>query len=442
MSKLSLSMCFASCGLILAAASLPVWAVDVVSSSGGGPTAATLALDVVNSTSGVTYVSGSAGFTINATGSPSSNLLAIGSFTNGITASGTLLPADNQNAGGTAAYSGGIGTDTGVVLCTGLVRDADASPPSPTGRGVGVEGPNNGTGGVNAGEIGSALGTPDDQDFINETGLPSGGDATVLEFDVQTTAPAYLRCSFVFGSDEHPDFITESFNDSFALFIDGENVATITKNSVVSPFSLQEVESCPALFRENDVAPAPAALVGSPHSISGASLYDVEFGGFTVVLTRETTKVLAPGTYTVKIVVQDVSDTNVDAGLFIPTSTLKAYTFIDADFNLDGKIDAADAGIWTANFGMTNPCFTDGDANGDGSVDAADFGIMSGVWGQTGGNVDYQSDFNRSGSVDGADFLIWQQYSGLTQCASRFEGDADGDGDVDGDDYNIWQAGQ
>jgi hypothetical protein len=93
----------------------PVVAITVSSSAEvGGPNAAALVGILVDATSAYTVVSGSQNTTINASGSPASNLRALGSFTNGITASGTLLPAANQNANGTAQYAGGIDINAGI----------------------------------------------------------------------------------------------------------------------------------------------------------------------------------------------------------------------------------------------------------------------------------------------------------------------------------------
>lgn len=418
----------------------PACGVDILrSSQPGGPSAQTLANSIVNTGTGVVLVAGSANFTINAFGNPSSDLRAIGAFSNGLTPPGTLLPVENQNAAGNAQYTGGVGAGSGACLCTGFLSDSETS--SPLGRGVGVEGPNNGIGpgGFNPGEIGQNVGTPVDSDFAAATGLPGGGDAAVLQFQVEMTLPGFLSNQAVFGSDEYPVYIEQPFNDSFAILINGENVATLIKQGSVLPFSLQDVQLCSQLFKENDVAPAPPELVGSLHAIPGAPLYDVEFGGFTTPLTFETCDVLAPGTYTIKIVVQDVSDTNVDAGLFIPANSLKLYSFLQADFNLNGQVSGDDFLIWQRNTSATDATFTQGDANGDGLVNGTDLNILFAHWGQTGGKRNYCADFDRDNDVDGDDFLTWQRHVGMTECASRAEGDADGDGDVDGDDLAIWE---
>jgi hypothetical protein len=193
------------------------------------------------------------------------------------------------------------------------------------------------------------------------------------------------------------------------------------------------------LFIENNVAPAPTQLNSSSHAIPGASLYDIEFGGFTKLLTRETSTALAPGVYSVKIVVQDVQDRRVDAAVFIEEDSLKLFAFKFCDLNRDGVVNTADKNIIDTNFGDPDPTYWDGDVNQDGEIDAADSVMWTTFNGQT-GNADLSADFNRDGCVDNDDRQIVELYHCLPHCASRFEGDADGDGDVDENDDGIYTA--
>jgi len=58
---------------------------------------------------------------------------------------------------------------------------------------------------------------------------------------------------------------------------------------------------------------------------------------------------------------------------------------LDGDLNIDGFVDASDAGVMFANWGPTTLGYFDGNLNGDAFVDAADAGIMFANWtGDTG----------------------------------------------------------
>ena len=269
------------------------------------------------------------------------------------------------------------------------------------------------------------------------TGDPGGGDACVLSFDVTISSPGFLRFSFVFGSDEAPFFLSQPFNDSFAVLIDGQNAADIVANGIAEPFTLQDVAECPQIYLKNNVAPAPPALVGSQHGTPGAPLYDIEFGGFTKKLTREIALPVAPGVHTIKVVIQDVADRRLDWALFIAENSLKLFPLHPGDYNGDGLVDTSDYQVWNSHWGMTPATYYDGDGNGDCVVNAADYTVWRDHLGQT-GNKDFCSDFNRDGNVNMADVGILATYYNLLEhCASRFEGDADGDGDVDDCDLDI-----
>ncbi|MEQ8211679.1 MAG: choice-of-anchor L domain-containing protein [Lacipirellulaceae bacterium] len=465
---------FAATTFVLFASALKANAIDITPSSGVGPTPQQLAENIADTSGGVLVVASSAVTTINnpaqgnpnnpGQGNPSSDDRAMGTFVNGITAAGTPLP--NTNGGPSETYAGGIDIDTGVCLCTGLVSDSLAT--AGPNLGFGMEGPNNGdgegvignqpnlenhTGEVSTSLFASAFVDQDFEDLAFPLANPGGGDPTVLQFDVEIVQPGFLRISFVFGSDEYPYYVNPefAFNDSVAIIVDGVNIATTIVNGVDSPFDLFEISACPELFVNNDTAPSPAILtqayvdpVEGPlpnlHAIPSADNYNIELGGFTRKLTRETCHVLPPGTYTVKIVVQDVVDQRVDAAVFLEENSLKLYDFLAADFDLDGDVDGDDLSILLFNFNNSppNPKFTDGDANGDGAIDGDDLDIVLANFNQTGGNKLFCADFNRDGTVDGDDFLIWQDNNGLAQCASRAEGDADDDGDVDANDLAIY----
>lgn len=168
--------------------------------------------------------------------------------------------------------------------------------------------------------------------------------------------------------------------------------------------------------------------------------YDHEFGGFSVPIIKES-QLLNCGTHTIKLVIQDVSDSVVDSALFIESHSLQTFPFCKGDFNLDGHVDSADYVIWRNNAYhiMTGAKVTDGDGDGDGDVDSADYIVWRANYGCV-GNGEFSADFNRDGKVDSADYVIWRDNEGLADCADRFLGDADGDGDVDQDDYNIWRS--
>jgi hypothetical protein len=448
--------------------------LSVSESEGGGPSTDDLVNSIVDPNSDYTLVAGSVSRAINtASGSYTSSLRAIGEFSGGSTPEGTLMPAANQNANGDAEYSGGIGMSSGVILCTGAGSDSDIAGQSlGPERGVGAEGPNNGALGANPGEVGvTVLGEEIiDQDFnqhvFNGATPALSGDPTVLQFKITLQSPGYLRLTCIFASDEYPHWTTE-FNDSFAVLIKKDACATTPFNNIAvlkspqnpnpEPFTLAKVVACQApTFRQNQLAPSPSVFVGPPpaeaskHAIDdtpGAApfeydtsvpYFDHEYGGFTRALTFETRTALSVGTYTVKLVIHDVGDANVDSALFIGPESLKLLAMNPADYDGDGCVTTSDYVVFSKNFGKSPANFFDGDGDGDCLVSSNDYMLFLQHFGE-GGNARYPADFNADGCVDTADYVVWAKWNGLLdECATRFEGDADADGDVDQADHTKW----
>jgi hypothetical protein len=295
--------------------------------------------------------------------------------------------------------------------------------------------------------------TYSDDDFrAVHSALPAGGDPAVLQFDVVLNSPGFLCVRFAFGSDEYPAWFSD-FNDTIVILVKGpctpaespgENLATVVENGVTENFSLSELEDCEQLFLKNQMS--PSALNQFPSSLhkimdppAYETYYDHEFGGFSKVLTRETSTALAPGRYTVKFVIEDIGgDRRVDSALFIPVDGVKLFALAQGDYNGDGCVDSTDYLVWRANFGRMPATFLQGDGNGDCTVDAADYVIWNANQGNS-GNGHFAADFNRDGCVDQLDRNIWLAHFGMTHCASRYEGEANGDGAEDAADHVVWK---
>ncbi len=388
---------------------------------------------------------------------------SIGLFTGGVTAAGTFLPYDNQPDPGnpTITYAGGVGIADGIVLCTGQLEGNTRT----DGYGEGIQGPNNGDPieSGNLGEVSYDTGTAGDDDFFAEIGQ-TGYNACALEFDVDVSSPGFFKITAVFGSDEY-DAWEATWNDSLVVRViprtlpssstplaaDPQNILLfrelVDDVTTFKPLAIFELADCAKLFLKNEVASVPSAPLSSDHANGGSGRYDHEFGGFSIPLTRQSgdrgpdlPEPCQPGRYTIKIVIQDVSDEAVDAAAFIKANSFKFVPVLAADFNLDGVVNVSDFNVYNGHKFTSSDKFTEGDANGDGSIDTSDFNIWNSNYPSSGGYVYQPADFNDDGVVDVPDWNIWNKYKTTTKCASRFEGDADGDGDVDDDDEDIWDA--
>jgi hypothetical protein len=223
---------------------------------------------------------------------------------NEILGSGITVIAGSENYIGAADQSGifsdglssGLDFDSGIIMTSG---DANLAP-----------GPNTSDG------AGASLGTAGDAD-LNALIPQSTNDAAVLEFEFQFgdgSTGGDLFFEFLFASDEYNEFVNSSFNDVFALFVDGVNVALAPDGQAVSinnvncgnPF-VGAGPNC-ASFNNND----PTNGVPTP--------FDIEYDGFTNAFTAEALG-LGAGTHTMKFAIADAGDTILDSAVFIKTGS-------------------------------------------------------------------------------------------------------------------------
>lgn len=217
------------------------------------------------------------------TQSTDANALADSLLGAGITRVGnaTLVGAAGQ-AGSFTGGASSVGLATGVVLSSGNVADV-----SGTNLSEGDTTDYNGAGDAQL----DAIVTP------NTT-----NDASSLSFSFQFgdgSTGGDLFFSFVFGSDEYLEFVGTSFNDVFAFFVDGVNVALINGD----PISVNNVNntSNSAFYRDN---PANSGNI------------DVRLDGLTTVFTISVLN-LAAGAHTIKFAIADTSDFILDSAIFI-----------------------------------------------------------------------------------------------------------------------------
>ena len=213
------------------------------------------------------------------------NILGSGITISNVTYTGASVASGTFTGG----VSSGIGIESGITLTSG-----DASQ---------AVGPNisdfSGVSNLLAGDA--------DLDALISQ---STNDATVLEFDFETTE-GDLFFNFVFASEEYNEYVNAGFNDIFAFFLDGVNIALIPGTS--TPVSVDNVNggnpfgtgaSNPSLYNNNDPDdPGPPS-------------FDIEYDGFTNVFTASAVGI-GPGTHHIKLAIADIGDYLLDSAVFI-----------------------------------------------------------------------------------------------------------------------------
>lgn len=138
-------------------------------------------------------------------------------------------------------------------------------------------------------------------------------DAVILEFDFFPSTNS-ISFSYVFASEEYPEFVNKDYNDVFAFFVSGPGV-TDTNLAIVpgtaSPVSVNSINATKnaSLYIEN---PVDAGVTT-----------EVSYNGFTKVLKAELSNLQFCKAYHIKMAIQDVNDLTFDSAIF-----LKANSFV------------------------------------------------------------------------------------------------------------------
>jgi hypothetical protein len=239
---------------------------------------------------------------------------------NSILGPGVTLVPGTATYGGSAVASGTftngavVGIASGIILTSGTASDA--------------VGPNNNGdvaetigGGGPGDDTTTSLGLDGDADLDILAGYPTY-DASVLEFDFQTAAQGDIIFKFVFASEEYIDYVGTQFNDVFGFFLDGVNIGLVPGTSDPVTINTINPNVNAAYFLQNiSVSPPPSAP------------YDIEYDGFTTVLTAEY-KDLPAGTHHMKLAIADGSDSILDAAVFIQEGS---FTFAQIQVPVDIK---------------------------------------------------------------------------------------------------------
>jgi len=209
------------------------------------------------------------------------DVVANAAFTGVDAARGIFGNADTVGLGGHA----GLPVSSGVILSSGDIALA--------------KGPNN--------QPGATLqnGADPDVDLDNLFGATVSMDAAVLEFDMKSQS-GNLEFKFIFASEEYLEYVGSEFNDAFAVFVDGQNIAWApsTTDKLISVNTISD-STRSDYFTHNE---------GSP-------VFNLQYDGFTTSALHPyltATASVTPGTtHHIKLVLADASDRKLDSAVFI-----------------------------------------------------------------------------------------------------------------------------
>ena len=158
-------------------------------------------------------------------------------------------------------------------------------------------------------------------------------DAAVLEFDFVPDADT-VAFQYVFASEEYPEFVGSAYNDVFAFFVNGVNLALLPGTGQPVAVNNVNADVNGVLFVPNQPTP----------------LLDTEADGLTQVLSF--TAPVTPGqTNHIKLAIADTQDVAYDSWIFIGASSL-SLTTTDVAFTVQGKTAVLDVDVGATGRGL------------------------------------------------------------------------------------------
>lgn len=239
----------------------------------------------------------------------------------GVTVSNITYNGSQQAIGYFDGTNTNLGIDEGIVLTTGTVFN----------NGNGPHGPNNSS---NSGFDNNTPG------YFRLTNLLGGNaqtyNASILEFDFIPYSDT-VRFSYVFGSEEYPEYVGTAFNDIFAFFISGpgipggiQNIAKLTNGDVVAinnvnngPTNSGPCDNCNQYTYNGDGSNGPY----------NANPFYIQYDGFTKVL-EAVSKVECGKTYHLIIAIADVGDGIFDSGIFLQANSLRSKVPVEVEYEM------------------------------------------------------------------------------------------------------------
>jgi len=209
----------------------------------------------------------------------------------GITISNATFTGANVAGGSfTGGLADGLSVDSGVVLSSGDIANAKG-PNEEDGKTT-----NNGT-----------SGDADLESLVDA----STNDAALLEFDFVPVGQ-YFSFLYVFASEEYNEYVGSQFNDVFAFFLDGVNIALIPLSEEAVSINNVNNGSNSEFYNDNDMGD-----LGTP------TPNNTQYDGFTSIMWAQ--GIVTPGqTYHIKLAIADAGDSALDSAVFIASGSFSS----------------------------------------------------------------------------------------------------------------------
>lgn len=228
----------------------------------------------------------------------------------GVIVSNATIDCPAQSYGTFNGSSTNIGLTSGIMLTTGFISNV-ANPASV--------------------QLNDATGTSGSDPDLVAIYPADTINTCILQFDIIPICDT-LKLTYVFASEEYPDYVCSQYNDAFGFFISGPNPAGgnyTSKNIALIPGSNVAV----AINSVNGGSvgingaaggcggPGDPGLNNTGYYVNNSAGGTIAYNGFTVPLTASVPVVMCQ-TYHLKLAIADAVDQIFDSGVFLEQSGL------------------------------------------------------------------------------------------------------------------------
>ncbi|WP_062054422.1 choice-of-anchor L domain-containing protein, partial [Aquimarina longa] len=248
-------------------------------------------------------------------------------------------------------------------------------------------------------------------------------DTAAYQFEFTTDGDGVV-IEYQFASDEYPEYVCSRFNDAFGFFVSGgdlpatQNIALLPNNAVVSVNTINNGTS--GSNADGTSCDFSQSTLHIDNNDGSAGSVFIEYDGISVKLFA-TLPLTSGVTYTMKMAMADVGDSQWDSGVFIKVFRA-AY-----DTDGDGKFDAVN----------------DIDDDNDGILDTVESGGVDPDTDNDGDNVPLYLDNNdNDNSIGDTDNAVEAAFDADGDgIANHLDSDSDGDNCPDANEaYNLETA--
>ncbi len=241
--------------------------------------------------------------------------------------SGALDPATGM--------PGVVDFDSGIILSSGWANDIDgANTTGSTSRDL------------------TSGGAPE-LDALNSGGQLTQ-DAAILEIDF-IPSQSEITMQYVFGSEEYPEYVYGNFNDTWAIFVNGVNIALAPNNLPLGIDTVNDAAQYPPGFGADANDPNPGhnttdGIFESSHELLyvnnpvGAGTYNTQMDGFTV--TMSVIANVNPGVVnTIRVALADTADGLWDLWLMLRGDSLQTSPIARPDVVAPDPVTGTDIDV-------------------------------------------------------------------------------------------------